>query len=48
MFAGASVESMNLWRGLHDDLERWLSVSAYQPDGNHCWVLSIDMPRRTG
>ena len=43
MLATINTRPVKLWRGLHDDMERWLSAADWQVDAPSTWVPSVDV-----
>ena len=43
MLATVNTRPMNVWRGLHDDMERWFSTADWYTDTAKAWMPSVDV-----
>ena len=43
MLATMNTRPVGVWRGLHDDMERWLSTADWYTDSAKAWVPSVDV-----
>ena len=43
MLATVNTRPMRVWRGLHEDMERWLAAADQHADSADAWVPSVDV-----
>ena len=43
MLATMNTRPMSVWRGLHDDMERWFSTADRYTDSAKAWMPSVDV-----